>query len=187
MAPRHSAPEDVITAWFADRAKLDQRDAHDLIAHLHSHGWRIRRSDDIAIDRREAEEIAQERSSAPKERIRDALASHDAEPAPSTTDEEIQATNARWLHPHVRQGVPAHLSSTTEEADVVVRLDDQGQIEWTPSVAGPDGSSCVFRFPVNVNTDSDTLGAIQLMGGKLQEHGHRFELVNEPAPSSGAA
>lgn len=184
MTPKHATPEDAIRSWFTDRSHLDGRDAIDLVAHLHDAGWTFRRTDEVAVDRRDAERIAGGPESAPQAHVRTALEQQVAEPRPLSADEAIQEANARWLGPHVHRGVSARLSTVAGERHVIVRLDEESRAEWTPAVADSgehEAQPCLFRFPVNVNTDSDTLGAIQILASKLVEAGHRYEIVNEPA------
>lgn len=188
--PKHATPEDAIKSWFTDRTHLDGRDASDLIAHLYEAGWTFRRTDEIAIDRRDAQRVAEGPESAPQAHVRDALEQQVAEPRPLSADEAIQEANARWLGPHVHRGVPARLRTGDGERHVIVRLDDESHAAWTPAVADADehaAQPCLFRFPVNVNTDSDTLGAIQILASKLEEAGHRYEIVTEPAGATTSA
>lgn len=190
MTPKHATPEDAIKSWFTDRTHLDGRDASDLIAHLYAAGWTFRRTDEIAIDRHDAKQVAEGPESAPQARVRTALEQQAAEPAPLSAVDAIQEANARWLGPHVHRGVPARLHTGASEQHVIVRLDDENRAEWSPAIADADehaAQPCLFRFPVTVNTDSDTLGAIQILASKLVEAGHRYEIVNEPAGATAAA
>ena len=89
----------------------------------------------------------------------------------------------RWLGPVVRHGVEARLDGRTSPTRVMVFLDDEGQVQWGPT-GGPavdDGRSHSFHFWVHVNTDSERLDAIQILGVKLLEAGHSWE-VNPVAP-----
>ena len=190
MTPKHASPEDVIRSWFTDRTRLDGRDAIDLVAHLHEAGWTFRRTNEVAVDRVDAEWIANHPENAPQAHVRAALEQQVGEPTPVSADESIQEANARWLSPHAHRGVPARLCTADGERDVIVRLNDENRAEWTPAVADSHEQgihSYLFLFPVRVNTDSDILGAIQVLGSKLVKAGHRYELVNEPVTGAASA
>jgi hypothetical protein len=183
IVSEHATPENAIASWFADRTQLDRRDACDLIAYLFETGWTFRRIDEVAIDRADAESVAQQPDHTSLSRVRAALDEQASEPAPLSAEESIQAAHARWLSPHLHRDVPARLVTTAGEHEVTVRLDEEDCVAWAPAIADPDERaphSYLFRFPVQINTDSDTLGAIQILGSKLVDAGYRYEIVNDP-------
>ena len=93
----------------------------------------------------------------------------------------------RWLGPVVRHGVEARLDGRDSDTRVMVFLDEDGSVQWGPTGEGAvhDGLPHSFHFWVHVNTDSERLDAIQILGEKLLEAGHSWEVI--PVPAGGHA
>ena|SRR5687768_8766087 len=91
----------------------------------------------------------------------------------------------RWMRPVLRHGVEARLDGRTSDTRVMVFLEEDGSAKWGPT-GGPavqDGLTHSFHFWVHVNTDAERLDAIQILGRKLLEAGHSWEVI--PVPSGG--
>lgn len=86
------------------------------------------------------------------------------------------------MGPVVRHGVEARLDSREGER-VTVALDERGKVRWSPVGEAPvvDPGSHSFHFWVHANTDSERLDAIQILGPRLEEAGHRWEVIPVPA------
>lgn len=85
----------------------------------------------------------------------------------------------RWLGPVVRHGVEARLDDRASDERVMVSLDDEGDVRWAPvgELPGQASGRHSFHFWVHPNTDSERLDAIQILGAKLTEAGHTWEVI----------
>ena len=89
----------------------------------------------------------------------------------------------QWMGPVLWHGVEARLDDRADGERVTVQLDEHGKVQWGPVGRSPvdDLRPHSFHFWVHVNTDSERLDAIQILGARLAEAGHQWEVISVPA------
>jgi hypothetical protein len=95
------------------------------------------------------------------------------------------STSERWMGPVLHHGVEARMDGRNNPTRVMVFLNENGVIEWGPTgePGTEDGLKHSFHFWVHAGTDTERLDAINLLGPKLLEAGHSWEVI--PVPVGG--